>query len=1029
MTPKAPSRPKRAAVPVAQAILLIAALFAAGAALAADPPGDWTSSPSPSPEASSSPSPSPEPTVSFIVTFISGTSASAQTASIAAVGGTDVDVIAPLRMHAITLPQSGATDGVAALRADPAVALVEGDAVRAAEATPNDAAYGSQWSLPQIGWDQAYGTVTPTGTAKVAILDTGVDASHPDLAGQVVSGTSILDGSNGLTDPNGHGTWMAGIIAAATDNGEGIAGVAYAGVQVMPVTVLGADGTGLDSDIIEGVVYAADHGADVILMAFSNPGYSASLQAAIDYAWSKGAVLVAAVGNDGSSSPTYPAGDRGVIGVSATDQSDALWASSNYGADTFIAAPGVSIDSTAPGGGYTSVTGTSAAAAEVAAAAALAKAVDPSASNGVIVGRLGESADAVGTADQTGNGRLNLARAVSSTSTTSVVPTGAPGGGPFVGPYVAAATNRVMAYVAAGTGSGTVTFARISGDTPDTFTGSCSLSGSNASCSGSGTFQYKNKDHYRITATAAAGSVFTGWSAQSGALTSTNCGGTTNPCPSATTDIELDAAGGSGITATFNVAGPTKLAFTTSAFTGVYGQCIGPITVQTQNASNVATNVTSSTTVNLATDATGTFSSGATCATSITNVVIATGNNSGTFYYRAGTVGDGTHQLTASATGLTSASQNQAINRATLDVNAVANSKTYGASDPSFAYTLSGFQFTEDATSAGVTGSASCTRTSGETVAGSPYTITCTPGTLAAANYSFATGATASFTINRAEALVNYIGETIFVSSGGSSTTAQVTLTASLQAVDEDYALGAATVSFIDVTSGKVLAANVPVSPVAGYPNVGTANTIVTLSTGQYGAESYLIRVEATDNYTNDAQPTDDKTATVVAMKPTTTNTVIGGGTIDPSAPAGTYSGDLAEDVTFSVGMQYNKSGTNPQGKITLAIPQADGSIVYVKSNSISSMKVTGTTDKTATIYTKASVYRVDGGVVTTLDGGATLRLDVLDKAGGTTLDEVGFTVLSSKTSTLFYSNRWVLDSSVWKTRTQTLVIGTITIG
>ncbi len=488
MTPKAPSRPKRAAVPVAQAILLIAALFAAGAALAADPPGDWTSSPSPSSEASSSPSPSPEPTVSFIVTFVSGTSASAQTASIAAVGATDVDVIAPLRMHAITLPQSGATDGVAALRADPAVALVEGDAVRAAEATPNDAAYGSQWSLPQIGWDQAYGTVTPTGTAKVAILDTGVDASHPDLAGQVVSGTSILDGSNGLADPNGHGTWMAGIIAAATDNGEGIAGVAYAGVQVMPVTVLGADGTGLDSDIIEGVVYAADHGADVILMAFSNPGYSASLQAAIDYAWSKGAVLVAAVGNDGSSSPTYPAGDRGVIGVSATDQSDALWASSNYGADTFIAAPGVSIDSTAPGGGYTSVTGTSAAAAEVAAAAALAKAVDPSASNGVIVGRLGESADAVGTADQTGNGRLNLARAVSSTSPTSVVPTGAPGGGPFVGPYVASGnatvTGSVKSSVAGNPGISDATVACTAGCSGTTTTttdgsGNYSFSGGN----------------------------------------------------------------------------------------------------------------------------------------------------------------------------------------------------------------------------------------------------------------------------------------------------------------------------------------------------------------------------------------------------------------------------------------------------------------------------------------------------------------------------------------------------------------------
>ncbi len=108
----------------------------------------------------------------------------------------------------------------------------------------------------------------------------------------------------------------------------------------MPVTVLGADGTGQDSDIIEGVVYAAEHDADVILMAFSNPGYSEMLQAAIDYAWDEGAVLVAATGNDGSSSPQFPAGDRGVIGVSNTDQNDALAGSSNYGQAVFLGAPG-----------------------------------------------------------------------------------------------------------------------------------------------------------------------------------------------------------------------------------------------------------------------------------------------------------------------------------------------------------------------------------------------------------------------------------------------------------------------------------------------------------------------------------------------------------------------------------------------------------------------------------------------------------------------------------------------------------------
>src|SRR5207253_120389 len=130
-----------------------------------------------------------------------------------------------------------------------------------------------------------------------------------------------------------------------------------------------------------------------------------------DYAWEHNVVVVAATGNDASANVTYPAGDRGVIGVANTDQGDALNATSNYGADTFIAAPGTSISTTALSGSYAFVSGTSAASAEVAAAAALLRAADPTATNGQIVNRLAESADPAGTVGQTGNGRLNLARA------------------------------------------------------------------------------------------------------------------------------------------------------------------------------------------------------------------------------------------------------------------------------------------------------------------------------------------------------------------------------------------------------------------------------------------------------------------------------------------------------------------------------------------------------------------------------------------------------------------------------------------
>src|SRR5436853_620560 len=206
-------------------------------------------------------------------------------------------------------------------------------------------------------------TTDASSNATVAVLDTGVDASQPDLQSIVVPGTDIVDGTgDGKTDPNGHGTEMAGIVAAATDNNEGIAGIGYSGVNVMPVTVLGADGTGLDSDVINGVVWATQHGADVILMSFSNPGYSPALQSAINWAWGQGVVLVAAVGNDGSSTLNFPAGDHGVVGVGSTGIGDIPSIFSNTGPDVFLAAPGENILATDASGGYSSVSGTSASA-------------------------------------------------------------------------------------------------------------------------------------------------------------------------------------------------------------------------------------------------------------------------------------------------------------------------------------------------------------------------------------------------------------------------------------------------------------------------------------------------------------------------------------------------------------------------------------------------------------------------------------------------------------------------------------------
>ena len=384
-----------------------------------------------------------------------------------------------------------------------------------------------------------FGSVTPSGSSVLAVLDTGIDAGQPDLNGRVLPGYSAF-GLDPATDPNGHGTHMAGIAAANTDNGTGVAGVAYAGVSLLPVQVLAADGTGQDSDIITGLVWAVDNGADVILMAFSNPGYSPALQAAVDYAWSSGAVLVAATGNDGLNLLTYPAGDSGVMGVSATDANDALDCRQQLRRGRLPGRARREYRGPRSGGGTTSVSGTSASAALVAGAAAFMKAVDPGLSNGTIVGRLARNADPAGTADQTGNGRLNLARALSDTNSDPVKPAGAPpvgSGGPFVGPYVIANKNLIITFVG-GAGAGTVT---ITGSTVSANPTICSsASPSPSTCSTA----MKESDTGTLTAAAGSGWTFVGWSLASTGLS--GCTGATITC-----NISFMASAQS-VTATFS---------------------------------------------------------------------------------------------------------------------------------------------------------------------------------------------------------------------------------------------------------------------------------------------------------------------------------------------------------------------------------------------------------------------------------------------------------------------------------------------
>ncbi|HSW95203.1 MAG TPA: S8 family serine peptidase, partial [Patescibacteria group bacterium] len=300
----------------ALSVVLLSTLLAMGgaAALAADAPAGGAALV----EQVGAP-PAGGPTVSLLVKFKASATAGDIDAAVRGSGGSTARSFNQLRTRVITVP-AGAADRILAAFAHLSTVEHAAAAVTMSKAgDPSDPSYAQQWALPKIQWDLAYANVPITGSATIAVLDTGIDASHPDLAGRVIAGASETGGDPNI-DPNGHGTALAGIAAANVNDGVGIAGVGYAGVNVMPVQVLGADGTGTDADVVAGVLWATDNGAQVILMGFSSADYSFALADAVQYAWDHGVVLIAATGNDGSSGYSYPAGMPNVIGVASTDE-------------------------------------------------------------------------------------------------------------------------------------------------------------------------------------------------------------------------------------------------------------------------------------------------------------------------------------------------------------------------------------------------------------------------------------------------------------------------------------------------------------------------------------------------------------------------------------------------------------------------------------------------------------------------------------------------------------------------------------
>ena len=253
------------------------------------------------------------------------------------------------------------------LERDPAVESVDYNYLRTLSFTPNDPRFDEQWGLIKPGFEEAWSRTRGKGV-RIAVVDSGAAVRHPDLRRKIALTRDFKHNDSSVEDRAGHGTHVAGTVAATTDNGRGVAGGCPA-CKLIIAKVFDPD-QGYDFAIARGITWSADSGAKIINCSFTGPGDSRALKEAIDHAAKKGAVVVAAAGNGDTNKPKYPAAYPGVIAVAATNKEDRRTSFSNYGSWVDVAAPGSGILSTVPGG-YRSFNGTSVAAPHVSALAGL----------------------------------------------------------------------------------------------------------------------------------------------------------------------------------------------------------------------------------------------------------------------------------------------------------------------------------------------------------------------------------------------------------------------------------------------------------------------------------------------------------------------------------------------------------------------------------------------------------------------------------------------------------------------------------
>ena len=329
-----------------------------------------------------------------------------------------------LDVHVVELPLESDGDEPIVARAfanNPHVKFAEVDEIVSISGTTNDPTLPSEWHINKIGAKSAWDRSTGAGIV-IAILDTGVQASHPDLQANMVAGWNVYQNNSISEDVHGHGTAVAGAAAAVGNNGMGVAGVAYR-AKIMPIRVTDAAGSTSLSILAKALTWAADHGADVANVSFSNTFKSSTMQAAAQYLRSRGGITVVSANNNGIDERA--ANTDTMITVSATDANDVRASFSSWGSMVDVAAPGVTIQTTLWRSGYGWGTGTSFSTPIVAGTVALIMSANPGLSPSQVENILFTSATNLGAAGydtQYGWGRVNAAAAVMAASPATITP-------------------------------------------------------------------------------------------------------------------------------------------------------------------------------------------------------------------------------------------------------------------------------------------------------------------------------------------------------------------------------------------------------------------------------------------------------------------------------------------------------------------------------------------------------------------------------------------------------------------------------